>query len=385
MNMNMYEGKALLSGLLLISWLSLPVHSHADEAGLAGDWGGMKDQLAARGLSLDAAYTGEFVRNFDPGLVSPRKDTIYQDNLDLSVTLDTEAAGLWSGGTVYVSGLFNHGGFPTASVIGDLQAVSNIEAVRNQFIVFEAWYEQAIAAIDLSVLAGLHDMNADFYVSEYGGLFLHSSFGIGPEISGNVPTSLFSKAGLGLRAKYAPQDNWYVQAAVYDGDPQTRRVSVKEGQMYIAELAMQREQGSSTLGSWLHTATKTFGAQTYGSDYGVYALSEQELFSFADDGALGAFIQLGWVPKQRNDITRYLGAGLHLAGVVPWRADDELGLATANAYTRAGTEHAIELTWRAPLFQGVAVQPSMQWVMNPGGDAAASTIRVGMLRFEVAL
>ncbi|PJC71151.1 MAG: carbohydrate porin, partial [Zetaproteobacteria bacterium CG_4_8_14_3_um_filter_59_5] len=63
----------------------------------------------------------------------------------------------------------------------------------------------------------------------------------------------------------------------------------------------------------------------------------------------------------------------------------EIGLATANAYTRTGTEHAIEMTWRAPLLRGVAMQPAMQWILNPGGNAAASTIRVAMLRFDVAL
>jgi len=383
--MRFIKGRPLLPGLLLLAVLFTPFRAGAEDAGLAGDRGGLQQVLLSHCLSLEAVYTGEFVRNLDPGLVSPRKDTIYQDNLDLTATLDTEAAGLWSGGTAYISGLFNHGGFPTTTVIGDLQAVSNIEAAQNQFIVFEAWYEHTIDDLHLSLLAGLHDMNADFYVSEYGRLFLHSSFGIGPEISRNVPTSLFSKAGAGARLRYGEQDDWYVQAGIYDGDPATRRVLASEGRMYIAEAVVKRQGGSSTLGAWLQSATKTQGAQTFGSDYGAYLLSEQELLTFGQGAVLGGFVQLGWVPKQRNDITRYLGAGLHLTGAVPMREDDEIGLATANAYTRTGTEHAIEMTWRAPLLRGVAMQPAMQWILNPGGNAEASTIRVAMLRFEVAL
>jgi len=113
-------------------------------------------------------------------------------------------------------------------------------------------------------------------------------------------------------------------------------------------------------------------------------VADQALLSLGGSVDLGGFVQLGWVPKQRNEITRYVGAGLHLSGL-PLRRDDEFGLATANAYTRSGTEHVIELTWYAQLYPGLVVQPSMQWIVNPGGNATASTIRVALLRFEVSL
>jgi len=81
----------------------------------------------------------------------------------------------------------------------------------------------------------------------------------------------------------------------------------------------------------------------------------------------------------------YLGAGMHLAGAMPLRRDDEFGLAVANAYTRLGAERAIEVTRYAKLCDGVTLQPSMQWILNPGGNATASTIRVALLRFELYL
>ncbi|OIQ00823.1 MAG: hypothetical protein AUK35_01200 [Zetaproteobacteria bacterium CG2_30_46_52] len=60
------------------------------------------------------------------------------------------------------------------------------------------WYQHRLNETT-SVLFGWHDLNAEFYVSDYAALFLNSSFGIGPEISGNVPTSLFPEAGLSAR------------------------------------------------------------------------------------------------------------------------------------------------------------------------------------------
>ncbi len=374
--------RALVLGLLSLS--IVPGALLAD--GLGGDLGGLRQDMQSHGLSLDVTYVGEFVRNLDPGLVSPRKETIYQDNLDLTAILDSEAVGLWQGGTFFIYGLFNHGGFPSATVIGDLQTVSNIETSRNQFILHQAWYEQQFADGAVSFLAGLHDLNSGFYASEFASLFLNSSFGIGPEISGNVATSLFPQAGLGLRLKLATQDGWYVQTAVYDGDPATRSLSSAEGYMLIAEAGVHPDEGRSyKVGAWQHSAQKSYAGQTFSSDYGLYALADQPLYSFSGGGDLGGFVQLGWVPKQRNEITRYLGLGLHLKGAVPLRRDDEIGLAVANAYTRTGTESAIELTWHADLCPGLTLQPSMQWILNPGGNATASTIRVALLRFEISL
>jgi len=82
---------------------------------------------------------------------------------------------------VFVYGLFNHGGFPSATVIGDLQTASDIEASRNQFIVQEAWNQQKCMDGRISVLAGLYDLSSEFYLSDYGALFFNSSFGIGLE------------------------------------------------------------------------------------------------------------------------------------------------------------------------------------------------------------
>jgi len=36
---------------------------------MTGAWGGMCDSLKDGGITLTAAYVGEFVRNFDPGLL----------------------------------------------------------------------------------------------------------------------------------------------------------------------------------------------------------------------------------------------------------------------------------------------------------------------------
>ncbi|MDX8391783.1 MAG: carbohydrate porin [Mariprofundaceae bacterium] len=353
--------------------------------GITGEWGGLRSASEAAGLTLATVYTGEFVRNFDAGLVNGRKETIYHDDLDLTATLDTEKAGLWPGGTLFVYGLFNHGGFPSVDVIGDVQTASNIEASRNQFIVQEAWYQQTWMAGKASVLVGLYDLNSEFYVSDYASLFINSSPGIGAEISGNVPTSLFPKAGLAVRTRIEPADGFYLQVAALDGNPETRSISNTEGTMFIGEGGYAHNKGSYKAGYWMHTADKTFAGQTFKDDYGVYGIIDQELIAFADDAAIAAFLQWGWVPHKRNEITKYFGSGLHMHGLIPGRGEDDLGVAAARAYTHVATETALELTYRLVIAPWLAVQPSFQWIINPGGDNTASAIKVGLLRFEVTL
>jgi len=363
------------------------VHGHEEELltrpGVTGAWGGHRKTLDDSGITLEGVYTGEFVRNFAGGTLN-RKSFIYEDNLDLMLTLDTEKLRLWPGGTLFAYGLRNHGGDPSADLIGDLQTASNIEA-PDHFSIQELWYEQNLADGAFSLLFGLHDMNSEFYVSNYGALFINSSFGIGPELSGNVPSSIFPKAGLSVRVHIRPIDAAYVQAAVFDGDPATRRLKASEGKMAIFEAGIEGERGSYKAGYWLHTADKTFNNQTFKNDYGVYLIADQEIMRLEDDTAIGAFIQWGWVPDVRNEITGYFGGGLHMHGLLPARDEDDLGIAVARADTHASAETALELTYRLVLTPWLAIQPSFQWILNPGGDATIKTAKVGLFRFETTL
>jgi len=350
--------------------------------GITGDWGGARNQLEDQGITVAALYTGESERNYDPGLVKPRLETIYHDNLDLMLTVDTEKAGLWPGGTLFIYGLRNHGGQPSQNVIGDLQVASNIEAPQ-QFIVEEAWYEQKLMHGKLSLLAGLRDVNNEFYISDYGTLFINSSFGIGPEIATNVPTSTFPRAGWGARIRIKPSRHWYVQVASFGGNPQRRTLAAHDGQMLIAEAGLILPKGRYKLGAWTHTATHVYAGHSYAGDYGGYALIDQQLAAI---GAMkiGAFVQYGWVPPGRNLVTRYLGLGLHILALLPWRTKDIFGLGLAEATTHTGTENTIELTYRMPLTPWLVVQPSFQWIANPGAVTGNHMVRVGILHFELS-
>ncbi len=71
--------------------------------------------------------------------------------------------------------------------------------------------------------------------------------------------------------------------------------------------------------------------------------------------------------------------------IVPWQQQHDVGMTIASASTHQATETVLEVTYRATAASWLAIQPSMQWIRHPGGERAAGSIRVALLRFEIAL
>ena len=180
---------------------------------LLGDWGGKRSALAEKGIDIEAVATvdvlGVVSGGIEQGVESPA-------NFDLAVQIDTGKAGWWNNGTLRLYLLGNTGG-DTTNLLGALQVASNIEA-PDTVKLYEAWYEHKFVDDKLSVLAGLHDLNSEFYVSDLGGVFLNSSFGNGQEI-GQIAPSIFPTTAMAVRVKVSPTETTYVMGAVYDGVP----------------------------------------------------------------------------------------------------------------------------------------------------------------------
>lgn len=73
---------------------------------LLGDWSGVRSSLEEKGISFELIYVGEELELFSGGI---REESNYEANIDFTITLNTELAGLWKGGTFFVYFLNNHG------------------------------------------------------------------------------------------------------------------------------------------------------------------------------------------------------------------------------------------------------------------------------------
>jgi len=361
------------------------------------------------GISLEFVYTGEVFGNFSGGMETGSR---YMANIDLTLTVDTEKAGWWPGGTFFIYGLNNHGsddGDFSGDLVGDLQTVSNIEA-SDHWRLYEAWYEQIFFDGIFSLLLGYHDLNSEFDVTEYGGLFLNSSFGIEPDISANVPVSIFPVVAPGIRIKLQPNDAFYFQAAVYDGNPGDQdvntnglefRLSSSDGAMSIYEMGYSIGQdtlpGTYKVGGWYNTANfpDVVTGNPHSRNYGFYFIADQLIFSEhpESDQGLGLFVQIGNVPDDRNMVDLYVGGGVNYHGLLPGREEDDFGIAVghasiSNKLVGPGVDSAetvFEITYLANLLPWFSIQPDFQYIINPGADPAVKNALVGGLRFGIVV
>jgi len=390
----------------------------------------LRNILEGKGLSFDLVYTSDFVTNHSGGLKKAGSgidtSTSYLSNTDLTVEFDTEKAGFWKGG-IFHGHLFNHhGANPSEDYIGDLQVADNFESEKGTKL-YEFWYKHSfdLYGTDLSLLIGQHDLNSEFNITEYGLLFLHSSFGFNNEISNNIPVANFPIAALGVRMKWEPTKNLYFMAEISDGDPVKNdcgthiKLDCKEGFLNFFELGYhfgdkdesRTMPGTYKFGWWYHTdefddvrdTDENDNAIVHDGNYGIYFIADQMLLPGKGDTGLGAFFQIGGVPDDRNEVDFYVGGGIHYKGIIPNREQDILGLAVAHAqisedqrdaedvaesdslsfHSRDSHETAVELTYRTQLFPWLAVQPGVQTIFNPGADSSLDNAVVSIVRFQI--
>ncbi len=328
-------------------------------------------------------------------------------NVDLTLDIDTGEAGWWGRGRVhlYLLGTYHTSNLPSEN-LGDLQGTNNIEAQQAAKL-YEAWIEQPVGE-NASLLFGLYDHNSEFDSLELAGLFINSSFGISPEIS-QVAPSIFPTSALALRLAVTPSESSYFLGAVYDGvpgDPDCDRGthvawSSSDGFFYSAEGGVVAPDDSDSpyyklgFGAWYHDAEyEDFDGNLQSESGGVYMLAERDFFERNDGATLSAFFQAGHAMNDYHPIRSYLGAGVNLVGLIPSRRDDVIGLAVAFAdlgddYRRAvpglaPAETVIELTYATQLFSWLAIQPDLQYVIDPAGEANLDNALALVLRVELA-
>jgi len=359
-------------------------------------------------IDLVVVYTSDVWHNARGGL---RRGWRYLDNLDVTLTIDTERVIGWRGASLFVYGLYNNGQALTGDLISDVQGVSNIETGVRAVRLYEAWVEQRFGRA--SVKFGLYDLNSEFDEHVTGSLFLNSTHGVGPDLSqsGLNGPSVFPVTSLALRADYQIDERLRVRAAILDavpGDPaRPRRTAIRlgggEGALLIGEAQYRTRNTRAILGYWRYTARfAPFGAAPpsgapRGND-GLYMMVEQQLSRIGVDGerGLAGWLRLGLADDRFNPIELNLSGGLVYTGPSAARAEDQLGIAVSRAQFGApyraamaaaatpGTrsELTIEVSYRAVVTPWLSVQPDLQYIINPGGDSGLRDALVFGLRTQ---
>ena len=299
-------------------------------------------------------------------------------NLDLSLSVDTQSAGWWNDGTLFVYVLGTHGK-PPSDLTGELQTLSNIEAYNN-LTLYEFWYQQSFVEGAIKLLVGLHDYNSTFYSLDSAGLFALSSLGIGPDIA-QIGPSIFPTTSAAIHLNLSHNDQYFLVAA-YDGvpgDPEHRHgthivFKKSDGILTAVEWGFANEGNYKFgLGGW-HTSAEVespIDGNLIDKNVGYYVIGEKYLHE-----KLAVFFQYGRADKDKNQLSSYAGAGITYNEL--WVDDDEIGLGYARATNSSAflnenpdllsAETVVELTYARPLMEKLNFQTSIYYVENPSMD-----------------
>lgn len=349
----------------------------------------------APAATFAASYVGDLVNVMAGGI---QRGSAYLGVANLSFTFNAQEAGWWRSGMFFLHAAGTHGAVPSATLIGDLQVVSNIEAGNHSYLQ-ELWYSHRWGRVE--VIAGLQDYNLHFAQNEHSSVYLNSSFGVPPTISLNSQTSIFPLTSPGITVIWSSSEQVTLLAALFDGSPTTFDRNPHNLQWHLgsddgAFIAMEAQYhrgGEDEDGLWYrfgayrHSHRMDCDAEESEIDvnYGVYATLDRTLWRSGQGERLDFFARSSVCPGPRSMNPFFVGAGVNYHGLLVDAGQDWLGFAFAHAAMREGSsETTCEVTYQLPVTEHVTVQPDVQYIIHPAGSSnKGSTAVVGVVRMVV--
>ncbi len=418
---------------------STPDYAHHT---LTGDWGGSRTDLFRQGLTYEAAYKLDMLRNLRGDNVGGTR----MRNLDLKLRADFEKLAGWEGATAYLQLIDDRGAGINARHLGSLMGASNIEVPVPTTRLFHAWIQQTFLEEQWSVLAGLYPIDAEFSVMDSAGVLLHPAYGASADLALTRGPSIFNNSAFGARLKWqSPQRTWYAMGALLDGMPgdpdQPRGTHVHfrhgDGSFAIAEVGWtpielghvfepvgparvlgtpelrlhEKYEGYSkyAIGAWRYSnrvddqyATDSAGDPEKRRSWGAYLLAERTLLGLGSEPGrhLTGFARYAFTDGDSTAIRAQLNFGVSLHGPFAARPEDILAFAMTrgrlaakyraaqwrdHAVETVSNEDAVELTYRALVMPWLSIQPNLQWIRHPGGTAATPKASLAGIRLEIQL
>jgi carbohydrate-selective porin OprB len=310
--------------------------------------------------------------------------------VEARVSFDFQRLFGWKGLSLELAPLFIFGGAPSGT-LGDFQALDNIAAAGGVDL-FEAFVRARLAPLTLQL--GLIDLNRIIDVLPKSKLFVHSTAGYGAVLGNLRPNGglSFPVTSLTLAAVLEVK-HWVLSLLAADGVPgRPGAVASKpiffpgiglslgagDGLLALAELAWTG-WGKWAIGGWASSTE-------YGMDRGRGGAGGWASFSLpvlpprGGFGGATLFFRGGLGTPDASFFRAELGGGLVFEGALV--KADAVGFA---AFAARGSEvplweTAYELTYKVPVFRGLAFQPFLMWIDQPlqGESSPALGLRLDL-------
>ena len=385
---------------------------------ILGEWVTGNPLLTDRGVTLFGGYLAEVWGNTSGGI---KAGAVYTGLLDFGAELDLEKAVGWHGASVSTIWQWLSGRDASEDLVGNFLTISNA-AGFDTLRMMEMWFQQNLADDAVSIRLGQLTADSEFLISDYGGLFLNSTFGWAALANMNIPSGgAASPMGApGVRVAVTPVEWFTFLSAVFQGNVFAQdvnrhgfrwRLDAQQGFTFFNEAQIgwnQREEetgmpGQFKAGAWFQTGqyADVLAGSTAAGNSGYYFIIDQMLVresaevvpgqnssgkNFKEsvsvakpDQGLGWFSRMGFAPSDRNFVDYYFDAGFTYKGLVPWRDDDTVGVAFGYAQlssgaqggiasdggTPAGAEMALEVTYQAAITPFFIMQPDVHTSLIP--------------------
>lgn len=380
---------------------------------LTGDWGGARNDLAAKGLTFNLSFTQVVM-----GVVSGGRDTgfEYLGRGELGVNLDTTKMELWPGGLFSVIGEGHVGNPVSAPHVGSLVPVDVNEffpEADNSFIIPGFTYTQFFSPTFAvfggkipTITATSGDMN-EFAHGKGDHQFLNTNLSLNPIIALTVPYSCWGAGALAM-----PTQDLVLSAVVIDAHGQADSAQFdsmfSNGVTFILEARLTthfwNKTGHQLLGFTYATSSYTDldqsvanliipGLPTSQADnsWSIYYNFDQYLYQ-PDPSAsrgIGIFARAGLSDGEANPIRWVASGGVGGKGMFSGRPDDAFGIGyfhSGIADTQItsslgfGDTEGIEAFYEFALTPWLHVTPDVQWI-QPSQDRVDDSWVVGLRVF----
>lgn len=369
---------------------------------LTGDWGGLRHQLAADGITFTGDYSGETAYNAHGGL---HRSARYSQNLKLGVQFDlSKLYGLDNGGKVQLTINDRRGNSASDDLVGNrLPIQENYGGLYTRLT--ELSYERNLSPA-LNLKLGYMAMGNDLGGLDSGILcnFMNAGFCGHPlNMSGGSGWTNYPNAHLGIRVKYDLAPDWQLRLAAFNVDPESNGNASRAwhlgpkhttGTVVPVELVYKLRgelPGEYKLGYYYDSSNvKRIGSsEEVAGRGGHYLLVDQAVWNDpASPGrSLHAFGQYSASSKAASPFTRWYGAGVVLYQPFASRPRDTVALgygrAVPNPRSRDVLEEAavdagqpfpnldsaeqlVELSYGYQATTWLNLRPDVQYIVEPG-------------------
>lgn len=392
---------------------------------LTGDWGGVRNDLAAKGITLDVDVT-QIIQGNAHGGRHTNNAFRYSGSHDMELTLDTGKMGLWPGGSfvIYAESVWGGG---IQSKVGSLSPVNLDAALPGsaepgfglsegcRFLLSEWYYQQVLFEGKIVLIAGklwgarAFDRNA--FANDHETQFMNASLRNVPMIPAFLP---YTTLGAAVVVNPAP---WLsIMTAIADTDGRAKTTGF--------ETAFGGDVNTTVIHEWAFTinpfdlpghqrigfvwtckdaskvrpnepfgSTGTLAVKLLGPDLAnkvvntlatfdgagdntlIYYNFDQYLYTEQDDPTqgIGVFGRFGWARQEVNPVAHFYSAGVGGKGVIPTRDKDTFGIGyyyldlSNRLPDQFHSEQGVECYYNIEITPWLHVSPDLQIIANPGG------------------